>query len=94
MLAKLSTFGLGALTHIQSLKETFSGSKELPAETADISSNSDMATGFWQLTSVSGGSLQMSIHTGLQCTSSSCDSATIDAQMENGIMFNANRVND
>ena len=60
MLAKLSAFGMGALTHMQSLKENFSGSAKLPVET-DASSNSGMAIGEWVQIGTSAGPVSTSL---------------------------------
>ena len=60
MLSKLSAFGMGALTHMQSFKENLTGSAKLSVET-DASSNSGMAIGEWVQIGTSAGPVSTSL---------------------------------
>ena len=92
MLAKLSAFGMGALTHMQSLKENLTGSAQLPVET-DASSNAGMAIGEWVQIGTSAGPISKNVYLGLDCASYPCKSDSIVSSLQNGIMFNGYQVN-
>ena len=99
MLAKLSTYGLSAIMHIQSLKETLIGTEKLSEESSKtfVPSNTDLAVGKWEQVFISSeSSFASEVYVGMWCATCDCaaEARTIDSEMHTGMTYNDLKISD